>query len=68
MDDILMHQRPPEWLGLREPCTLDAILLSAADRLSGQIELMARHSPAQAGFGRFHPHLRGQPYVVGTSV
>lgn len=58
----------PEWLGLREPCTLDAILLSAADRLSGQIELMARHSPAQAGFGRFHPHLRGQPYVVGTSV
>jgi 3'-5' exoribonuclease len=39
----------PDWLGLREPCTLDAVLLSAADRLSGQIELMARHSPAEAG-------------------
>lgn len=58
----------PEWLGLREPCTLDAVLLSVADRLSGQIELMARHSPADAGFGRFHPHLRGQPYVVAARV
>lgn len=58
----------PEWLGLREPCTLDAILLSAADRLSGQIELMARYSPVEAGFGRFHPHLRGRPYVVGVHV
>ncbi|KIN92018.1 HD domain-containing protein [Thauera sp. SWB20] len=57
----------PDWLGLREPCTLDAVLLSAADRLSGQIELMARHSPAEAGFGRFHPHLRGRPYVVGAA-
>ena len=57
----------PDWLGLREPCTLDAVLLSAADRLSGQIELMARHSPAESGFGRFHPHLRGRPYVVGAA-
>ena len=58
----------PDWLGLREPCTLDAVLLSAADRLSGQIELMARHSPPEAGFGRFHPHLRGRPYVVGANL
>lgn len=54
----------PEWLGMREPCTLDAILLSTADRLSGQVELMTRHSPAQSGFGRFHPHLRGRPYLI----
>jgi 3'-5' exoribonuclease len=57
----------PDWLGLREPCTLDAVLLSAADRLSGQIELMTRHSPSESGFGRFHPHLRGRPYVVGAA-
>jgi 3'-5' exoribonuclease len=58
----------PEWLGMREPCTLDAILLSAADRLSGQMELMSRHSPVQTGFGRFHPHLRGRPYRVAPGV
>lgn len=54
----------PEWLGIREPCTLDAILLAIADRLSGQVELMVRHAPARAGFGGFHPHLRARPFVI----
>jgi len=52
----------PAWLGLREPQSLDATLLSMADRLSAHSELMGRCAPAQAGFGRYHPHLGARPY------
>ena len=54
----------PVWLGLREPLSLDATLLSMADRLSGQGDLHLRMAPAQDGFGRYHRHLGGRPYVV----
>lgn len=54
----------PAWLGLREPQSLEAILLSAADRISGQSNLMARHAPREEGFGRYHPHLGVRPYML----
>lgn len=54
----------PPWLGLREPCSVEATVLSVADRLSGQMELMARHAPRGAGFGAFHRHLGGRPFVA----
>lgn len=56
----------PAWLGLREPQSPEAMLLSAADRLSGQRELMARHAPREGGFGRHHPHLGGRPFMVAS--
>lgn len=55
----------PQWLGLREPQSIDAAILSTADRLSGQSELMNRHAPKNGGFGRAHRHLSGGPFVVG---
>ena len=54
----------PAWLGLREPQSLEAILLSAADRLSGQSDLINRCAPGQPGFGRYHRHLGARPFVV----
>lgn len=54
-----------EWLGVREPVSLEANILSAADRLSGHSDLMGRLAPERAGFGAYHRHLKGRPYVVG---
>lgn len=54
-----------EWLGIREPVSLEATILSAADRLSGQADLVSRMAPEAAGFGGYHKHLKGRPYVVG---
>jgi 3'-5' exoribonuclease len=54
----------PDWLGLREPLSLDAHILSMVDRLSGQADLVARNAPARGGFGAYHRHLRGRPYVL----
>lgn len=54
----------PAWLGMREPQSMEAAILSAADRLSGQSDLVMRHAPRAAGFGRYHPHLGGRPFVL----
>lgn len=54
----------PVWLGLREPRSLDAHILSMVDRLSGHAELLSRHAPPQGGFGAYHQHLGGRPYVL----
>ena len=52
----------PEWLGIRRPAMVEALLLSLADRLSGESELMERCAPQREGWGRFHEHLRGRPF------
>lgn len=57
----------PAWLGLREPQSMEAVILSAADRLSGQSDLMVRHAPPRSGFGRYHPHLGGRPFMLAAA-
>ncbi|HRQ56394.1 MAG TPA: HD domain-containing protein [Azoarcus taiwanensis] len=57
----------PPWLGIREPQSLEASILSAADRLSGQSDLIEQHAPRRSGFGRYHPHLKGSPFVLAQS-
>lgn len=52
------------WMGMREPLSLESTILSNADRLSGQSELVGRHAPQKDGFGRYHPHLGGRPFVL----
>ncbi len=54
----------PPWLGIREPQSLEATILSMADRVSGKSELISRHAPERAGFGQYHRHLGMQPYVI----
>ncbi|HNB80387.1 MAG TPA: HD domain-containing protein [Rhodocyclaceae bacterium] len=58
----------PPWIGVPEPASLEANILSAADRLSGQSNLVAdaTNESAAGGFGRYHRHLRGRPYVAPT--
>lgn len=54
----------PPWLGLREPQSLEAKLLSMADRASGEGQLIRRHAPRSTGFGQHHRHVGMQPYVI----
>lgn len=58
----------PEWMGLREPVSLEASILSMADRLSGQGELIGSLAPEGYGFGKYHKHLRGRPFVVRGDI
>ena len=63
MHCLTSHAHAPEWLGIRSPRMPAAILLSALDQASGQLELLTRCSTERAGWGRHHPKLRGgQPY------
>ena len=54
----------PDWLGIRKPAMLEAILLSGIDRLSGTENLMAQCAPHQSGWGTYHTHLKGRPYLL----
>lgn len=54
----------PDWVGIREPVSPEANLLSIADRLSGQDDLFTQTMPSTEGFGRYHRHLRGRPFLV----
>lgn len=54
----------PDWVGIREPKSPEAHLLSISDRLSGQDDLFEQTMPSKKGFGRYHRHLRGRPFLV----
>lgn len=57
----------PAHLGLREPLSIEATILSAADRVSGQTDLYSRLSGGGTGFGEYHRHLHGRPFVTGPA-
>lgn len=63
---LIATRGAPPWVGAREPASLEAGILSAADRLSGQSNLVAGSADGcgEGGFGRYHRHLRGRPYVA----
>ena len=58
----------PEWLGIRKPAMLEAIMLSGMDRLSGTEDLMLRSTSGREGWGSYHPHLTGRSYQVGPQL
>ena len=53
----------PEWLGIRKPAMLEAVMLSDLDRFSGTEDLMVRCA-ANDGWGAFHPHLSSVPFAL----
>ena len=62
---LTASQGAPEWLGIRKPAMLEALLLSDMDRLSGRGNLIRGcRTVGQEGWGRMHPHLPTQPYVL----
>ena len=59
--------RAPKELGLRDPMTPEAILLSLADNASGKGDLVAKTAANDGGWGTEHPHLYGNaPYTVNV--
>lgn len=56
----------PSWMGVREPRSLEAEILSMADRLSGYDDLHERCAPddGRKGFGGYHKHLGHRTYVM----
>lgn len=54
----------PEWVGIREPVSPEANLLSIADRLSGTDDLFKQTATTQKGFGKYHKHLKGRPFIA----
>jgi len=56
----------PEWLGIRKPAMIEAILLSGMDRLSGTEDLMQRCTSNREGWGEYHAHLNGRPFQVNA--
>ena len=60
---LTASQNAPEWLGIRKPAMLEAMMLSNMDRLSGTGDLIERCA-ANDGWGQFHAHIGSRPYVV----
>lgn len=56
----------PEWMGLREPVTPESLIISTADRLSGQNDLFEQTTTEHDGFGKYHRHLKGRAYVLAA--
>jgi len=56
----------PDWMGLREPMTPESLIISTADRLSGQHDLLEQTATELDGFGKYHRHLKGRPYVLAS--
>jgi 3'-5' exoribonuclease len=56
----------PSWLGMREPRSLEAEIVTMADRLSGREDLYERCAPEdeRGGFGAYHKHLGHRAFVT----
>lgn len=77
-DDLylgLMHminaeKGAPAWVGLRAPRSMEAEILSVADRLSSQGDLHERCAPdtGEGGFGHYHRHIGHRTYVSAQSA
>ncbi len=57
----------PDWLGMRVPRRLEAIILARVDGLSGDADLFGRCMPTKRGFGCYHPHLGIKPFAISTA-
>lgn len=69
--EVLLHNlsaaaHAPRHLGLRDPQTLEAFVVSLADRSSGTAELIQRCLPRQVGWGTYHSQLGFSPYKLST--
>lgn len=58
----------PDWCGFREPITPESLIVSSADRLSGQHDLIEQTALPEGGFGKFHRHLKGRPFLLNVTT
>lgn len=57
-------QGAPDWMGIRSPVMIEAIIMSHVDNLSGKQSLWSDLAIETTGFGKSHPHLKARPYFV----
>jgi 3'-5' exoribonuclease len=57
-----------EWLGIRQPATPEAMVLSMADRFSGESALTAQLAKQTGGWGEKHPHRKSKPYTLPVNA
>jgi 3'-5' exoribonuclease len=57
-----------EWMGIREPATPEATLLSMADRLSGEKSLLSQLAKPNGGWGEKFPHWKVQPFTISPEI
>lgn len=57
----------PQWIGLKEPASPECTLLSVADRLSGEADLLNQTMSSDKRFGKYHKHLRGRPFMINAA-
>lgn len=57
-------QGAPDWMGIRSPVMIEAIIMSHVDNLSGKQALWQSLAIEDTGFGKSHPHLKARPYFV----
>ena len=53
-----------EWLGIRQPATPESTILSIADRLSSEKDMMLSLANKNGGWGNKHPHRKGKPFTL----
>ena len=53
-----------EWLGIRNPVTPEAMILSFADRLSAEQDMTLALASKSGGWGNKHPHRKGKPFTL----
>lgn len=56
----------PDWLGLRIPRRLEAVILAKADSISSEADLFSRNAAGDGRAAQFHPHLGVRPYEIGA--
>lgn len=61
---LTAKQNAPEWLGLRRPVMLEAFLLSHADRMSGDAELIGRSAANDGAWGKYVEPLKARAFVM----
>jgi len=56
-----------EWIGVRAPSTPEATLLSLADRLSGEADLVGSLASSSGGWGAEHRHRKSKPFTLPSN-
>jgi 3'-5' exoribonuclease len=58
----------PDWLGMRTPRRLEAIILARVDGISGDADLFGRNTPQHEGFGPYHRYLGARTFAIGSAL
>lgn len=66
---LTSHPKTPDYLAIRKPATSLSSILSAADRMSGEADLLKRSAPTSedGGKGTYHSHLGCSAFALSSA-